>query len=155
MGDVIQTLIKVGAILPKDHFVGTSGVHFDTYINKDALFLFTKETSEIGKAFAEAHKHLDIDVVAGPTMGGIILSQWVAHHLSEMKGKQILSVYAEKKDGELNMTRGYDRVVAGKNVLVVEDLTTTGGSLAQANKRCTRSWWKCHCLFRNGKQKSL
>jgi orotate phosphoribosyltransferase len=132
MQEVLDILENVGAILPNDHFVGTSGAHIDTYINKDALFPFTKETSEIGKLFAKAHKDIDVEVVVGPAMGGIILAQWTAHHLTQIKGKQIFGVYAEKKDGELTMTRGYDKVVRGKNVLVVEDLTTTGGSLVKA-----------------------
>ncbi len=126
---VIEILTEVGAILPNDHFVGTSGRHLEAYVNKDALFPHTKYSSEIGKFFAQAHADLSIDVVAAPALGGIILSQWTAHHLSEMKGKDILGVYAEKKDGNLVFTRGYDKLISGKNVLVIEDLTTTGGSL--------------------------
>lgn len=129
MNSAIDILIKVGAILPNDHFVGTSGRHLEAYINKDALFPHTAETSEIGRLFAEKFKDLDIDVVAAPAMGGIILSQWTAHHLSQMKGKEILGVYAEKKDDDLVFTRGYDKFLHGANVLVIEDLCTTGGSL--------------------------
>ena len=39
---------------------------------------------------------MDIDTVAAPALGGIILSQWTAYHLSELKGKEILGVYTEK-----------------------------------------------------------
>ncbi len=129
MNPVIDILIKVGAILPNDHFVGTSGRHLEAYINKDALFPHTAETAKVGKLFAETFKDFDIDVVAAPAMGGIILSQWTAHHLSNIKGKEILGVYAEKKDGDLVFTRGYDKFLHGANVLVIEDLCTTGGSL--------------------------
>lgn len=131
MIDILETLKHVGAILDHDHFVGTSGAHFDTYINKDALYPHITEVSGVGKAFAEAHKHLPIDIVAGPALGGIILSQWTAYHLSQLTGREILSIYAEKKDDTLKLTRGYDKLVKGKNVLVVEDLTSTGGSLKQ------------------------
>lgn len=126
---VIEILTEVGAILPNDHFVGTSGRHLEAYVNKDALFPHTKYSSEIGEHFAKAHADADIDVVAAPALGGIILSQWTAHHLSTLTGKEILGVYAEKKDGDLVFTRGYDKLIKGKNVLVIEDLTTTGGSL--------------------------
>ena len=66
-------------------------------------------------------------------LGGIILSQWVAHHLSKMKGKEILGIYTEK-DEKSNQVfrRGYGKLVKGKKVLVVEDLTTTGGSVKKA-----------------------
>jgi len=139
MINILQILKDVGAILDNDHFVGTSGAHFDTYINKDALYPHIASVSDVGKAFAEAHEDLDIEVVAGPALGGIILSQWTAYHFGEMKGKEVLSIYAEKKDGGLTLTRGYDKLVAGKNVLVVEDLTSTGGSLRKvidAVKEC-------------------
>lgn len=41
MTNVIEILKKTGALVTNDHFVGVSGLHFDTYINKDALF-FTR-----------------------------------------------------------------------------------------------------------------
>lgn len=130
--NILEILEKVGAIMTNSHFVGTSGKHFDTYINKDALYPHTKETSQVAKLFAKAHKDMQIDVVAAPALGGIILSTWTAHHLSEMMGRDVLSVYAEKKDGGgLVLNRGYDKVVLNKKVLVIEDLATTGGSLKQ------------------------
>ncbi len=129
MNDLLSLLEEVEAVMSNDHFVGTSGAHIDTYINKDALYPHIDKVSEVGKMFAEALSEYDIDVIAGPALGGIILSQWSAAKLSDLKKKNILSVYAEKKDGGLKLTRGYDKVVAGKNVAVVEDLTTTGGSL--------------------------
>lgn len=129
MQTVISILEQVGALLTDDHFVGTSGRHIGTYINKDTLFPHTELASRVCEIFAQKHAHLPIEVVAGPAMGGIILSQWTAYHLSKIKGREILSVYAEKKNDVLAFTRGYDAHVTGKNVLVVEDLTTTGGSL--------------------------
>lgn len=126
----IELLKQTKAILTDGHFVGTSGRHFDTYINKDALYPYPQATSAMGELFAEANKNLAIDVVAAPALGGIILSTWTAYHLSNLKHKEILGVYTEK-DAEKNQvfTRGYDKLVHGKNVLVIEDLTTTGGSV--------------------------
>ncbi len=129
MNEVINILQKVGAVYLNDHFVGTSGRHLEGYINKDALFPHTKETSRIGEIFAESFKDYDIDTVAAPAMGGIILSQWTSYHLSKIKGKEVYGVYAEKINDTLQFTRGYDAFVKNKNVLVIEDLTTTGGSL--------------------------
>ncbi len=130
MSDVIEILKKVGALIPNDHFVGTSGMHIDTYINKDALYPHTKETSEVGKLFAEKYKDKNIDVVVAPALGGIILSVWTAYHLSELNSKDVLGVYTEKTpEGNQIFTRGYDKYVTGKNILIVEDLTTTGGSV--------------------------
>jgi len=127
--EVLEILKSVGAIITDSHIVYTSGRHGDAYINKDALYPHTKETARIGQLFAEKFKDKYIDVVAAPALGGIILETWTAYHLSQLKGKEVLGVYAEKKDGDLVFTRGYDKLVAGKNVLVIEDLTTTGGSV--------------------------
>lgn len=133
--DVITILKKVGAILTDDHFVYTSGKHGSIYINKDALYPHTLETSKVGKIFAEKFKNKKIDVVAGPSLGGIILSQWTAYHLSKILHKDVHSVYTEKdKDQNQIFTRGYDKLIFGKNVLVIEDLTTTGASVAKVVK---------------------
>ena len=80
--------------------------------------------------FAEKYKDSNVDVVVGPALGGIILSTWIAFHLSQLTGREILGVYTEK-DEEKNQifTRGYDKLITGKNVLIIEDLTTTGGSV--------------------------
>lgn len=128
--EVIEILKKVGAVITDSHLVYTSGKHGSVYINKDALYPHTEFSSRIGELFAENHKDIDIDVVCAPALGGIILSQWTAFHLSKIKGKEVLGVYTEK-DAEKNQifTRGYDKLVTGKKVLVVEDLTTTGGSV--------------------------
>jgi len=128
--NVIEILKSVGAILTDDHFVFSSGLHSDVYINKDALYPHTQLTSNVCKMMAEKCKEFEVDTVVGPALGGIILSQWLAYHLSLLKKKEIFGVYAEKMpDKSFTFTRGYDKFVKGKNVLVVEDLTTTGGSV--------------------------
>jgi orotate phosphoribosyltransferase len=128
--NVVDILKSVGAVITDNHFVYTSGKHGSVYVNKDAVYPHTEKTSQIGKLFAEKYKDMDIDVVAAPALGGIILSQWTAYHLSQLKGKEVLGVYTEKgPDKSMIFTRGYDKLVKGKNVLVIEDLTTTGGSV--------------------------
>jgi len=139
MTDVISILKKVGAILTDDHFVYTSGKHGSVYINKDFLYPHTKETSTIGSMFAEKCRNMNIDVVVGPAVGGAILSTWTAFHLSKLNKREVQSVYTEKDKGttasaaesEQIFRRGYDTFVKGKRVLVIEDLTTTGISVAK------------------------
>ncbi len=136
MSEVIDILKNTGAILTDGHFVGTSGLHFDTYVNKDYLYPHTKETSRVCRLFAEKYKDADIDVVVGPALGGIIVSQWVASHLSEIYGKEVLGIYTEKaSDSGQVFTRGYEKYVKdGKRVLVVEDIITTGISVLKSIK---------------------
>lgn len=128
--ELLHILKEVGAIYTDDHFVYTSGKHGSVYVNKDALYPHTKYSSRIGQMFAEKYKNADIDVVAAPALGGIVLSQWTAYFLSQMTGKDVLGVYTEKTlDKNQVFTRGYDKLVTGKRVLVIEDLANTGGSV--------------------------
>ena len=129
MAEVVEILKKVGGIITDDHFVYTSGKHGSVYVNKDALYPHTDMSSRVGELFAEHFQNENIDVVVSPALGGIVLSQWTAHHLSKVQGKEILGIYTEK-DAEKNQvfTRGYGELVKGKKVLVIEDLVNTGGS---------------------------
>ena len=129
MGRVLDILKQTQAVITDSHFVLTSGKHSSTYINKDALYPHTGQTSEICRLFADAVKDLEIHAVIGPALGGIILSQWTAHHLTKLKGKEVFAVYSEKTaDGGQVITRGYERFVRNRKVVVVEDLVSTGGS---------------------------
>jgi orotate phosphoribosyltransferase len=134
--NVIEILENLGAIIRNDHFVYTSGKHGSVYIRKDMLYPHTNEVSKVGELFANKFKEAEIDVVVGPAVGGIVLSQWTAYHLSKLTKKDVLSVFTEKIDSadqlfNKNQTfkRGFEQIVKNKRVLIVEDLTTTGGSM--------------------------
>lgn len=130
MTDVVKLLKNIGAIVTNSHFVYTSGKHGSVYVRKDMLYPHADKTSQVCKLLAEKFKDKDIDVVVGPSIGGIILSQWVSYHLSKLKKKEILGIFTEKdENGNQIFKRGYDKLVKNKKVLVVEDLTTTGGSV--------------------------
>lgn len=134
---IISLLKKVGAVLMDDHFVYTSGKHGSVYINKDTLYTHPRETAKVGRMFAEKFKNKRIEVVVAPAIGGTILSQWTAYWLSRLTKRDVRSCYTEKDKGTLAgvsesahvFRRGYDQVVKGKRVLVLEDLTTTGVSV--------------------------
>ena len=79
---------------------------------------------------AERFKDANVEAVIGPAIGAAILAQWTAYHLSELTGRNVFGVYADKDgNGGFVIRRGYDQVIKGKRTLIVEDLTTTGGSL--------------------------
>ena len=125
---VLEILQKVGAFRA-GHFVFVSGLHADTYVNKNAMSPYTPEMSTLCRGIAELFKGQGVEAVVGPSTGGIILSQWVAYHLSELEGREVYGVYADKDGEAFVIKRGYDEVIKGKKTLVVEDLVTTGGSL--------------------------
>ena len=133
---VIEILKKVGAVITNDHFVYTSGKHGSVYIRKDKLYPNTELTSYVCKLIAQQMKTKHIEVVVGPAICGIVLSQWTAYHLSKITKKEVFSVFTEKTYDNLQIfdrpqvfKRGYEALVKGKRVLVVEDLTTTGASV--------------------------
>jgi len=118
-------LAESGAVLRDSHVVYTSGRHGSAYVNKDAVYPHTERVRELCSMMAELARPLRAEVVCGPAMGGIILAQWTGHALG------LPAVYAEKAPGGgMVLTRGYDGLVRGRRVLVVEDVLNTGGSLA-------------------------
>src|SRR5947209_6920227 len=133
---IVQMFADAKAIIRDSHFVYSSGRHSSVYVNKDALYLHTEVIAQLCQRMAQPYDADEIDVVVGPVLGGIVLSQWVAHFLNTRRSAgETLAVYAEKEgdgpDKKFLFRRGYDRCIPGKNVLVVEDVLTTGGSAHQ------------------------
>ncbi|MBP1464774.1 phosphoribosyltransferase [Candidatus Chloroploca sp. M-50] len=131
--DLLVTLAEVGALITNDHLVYTSGRHGSSYVNKDALYPHTGATSAVCARLAHHFAGAAIDVVAGPTVGGVIMAQWTAHHLSRLNNRDILAVYAEEEvsgaSKQRSFRRGYDDLIRAQRILVVEDILTTGGSV--------------------------
>lgn len=120
-----KILQKSGAVL-SGHFVLASGRHSDTFVNKDAVFPNTRAISRLCEIIAWRCNILANrrpQVVAGPVAGGVALSQWTGYHL------RTPAVYADKDGEGFILKRGYDEIVRGKKVLIVEDILTTGGSV--------------------------
>lgn len=132
--NIMAMLAQVGAVIADSHIVYTSGKHGSAYVNKDAIYPDTSLISRLCETLAMAFVRERVEVVVAPALGGIVLTQWVAHHLSELTlstplAEDTLAVYAEKTaDGNFVLARGYDKLVAGKRVLVLEDVLNTGGS---------------------------
>jgi orotate phosphoribosyltransferase len=129
----LQIFKKVGAVITDTHVVYASGKHGNAYVNKDAVYPHTKDIAGLCSMLAKEFAGAGVEIVAAPTIGGVILSQWVAHFLSELDKKEVLAVFAEEEvassgDKRRFFKRGYDKLIPGKKVLVVEDILTTGGS---------------------------
>jgi orotate phosphoribosyltransferase len=141
----ISESFRRNRVLLTGHFVYNSGLHGDKYLNKDAFLPHVGDTSEACRMIAEHFAPLspEIEVVSAPVMGGIALAQWTAFHLTHLLGHEVLAVYAEKSgpgpDDPLVYKRGYDRLIAGKVLLGVEDILTKGRSarkLVEASRLC-------------------
>ena len=121
--DILRELEAAGGLLT-GHFVLKSGRHSDRYLNKDVIYPDTWFMSRVGERLGdEAEREFGIsDLVIGPEKGGIVLSQWTGWYLS------VSSLYAEK-NGDGFVVKRNARLIAGRKVLIVEDIVTTGGSI--------------------------
>jgi orotate phosphoribosyltransferase len=122
--DAHRAFESAGAFL-RGHFVYTSGRHGADYLEKFRILEDPKATSELAGMIAERFRSLRPELAAGPTTGGIILAYEVARQLG------VDAVYAERGEpGGRVLRRGFE-ISPGTRVLVVDDVVTTGGSVAE------------------------
>jgi len=119
------------AIITGSHIVYTSKKHGSDYANKDAVYPHTEQTDELCQMIARRFQGADVGVVLAPAVGGVILSEGVARHLTKMMRREVFGIYAEKADDGESMIvkRGYDKYIPKERVLIVDDVLTTGGSV--------------------------
>ncbi|MFY9233710.1 MAG: orotate phosphoribosyltransferase [Fimbriimonadaceae bacterium] len=119
--ELAELLKSSGAIL-RGHFLLTSGRHSDVYFEKFRVLERPDVLSALCSEIAEHFRGSKIDLVAGPTTGGIIIAFEVAKQLG------IPAVYIESEDGKKKLRRGAS-IAPGSRVLVVDDVLTTGTSI--------------------------
>lgn len=122
--DPLRLFREAGAFL-EGHFRLTSGRHSGQYLEKFALLQWAKYTEPLCRMIADRFRDAGVQVVAGPTTGGIIL----AYEVGRLLG--VRGIFAEKDDaGRRSFQRGF-RIEPGERVLVVDDILTTGGSIRE------------------------
>lgn len=121
--EVLEALKRADAVL-SGHFQLTSGRHSDTYVQCARVLEDPALTTRLAQAMAESVSANGIDLVAAPAVGGIIIGFAVAQALG------VKFIFSEREQGVMRFRRGFT-VPAGARVLVVEDVVTTGGSVAE------------------------
>lgn len=118
-----QLFEKSGAIL-KGHFLLTSGLHSPVYWEKFRVLQNPDYTEKLCAMIADHFRRDSVQVVAGPTTGGIILAFEVAKQLG------VRGIFAEKDDSERTFRRGFN-IEPGERVLIVDDVLTSGKSVRE------------------------
>lgn len=121
---VIDILKDSGALL-EGHFLLSSGRHSSMYCQCAKLLQYPDKAEQVLKIAADKVRELDIDLVVGPAMGGII----VAYELGRQLGKP--AIFTEREDGKMTLRRGFE-IKPGEKVLITEDVVTTGKSSKEA-----------------------
>jgi len=131
MNNVEEIFQKSGAIL-KGHFLLASGLHSPIYWEKFRVLQSPNYTEKLCRMIATHFQKQNIQVVAGPTTGGIILAFETARQLG------IRGIFAEKEGAaERAFRRGFS-INPGERVLLVDDILTTGNSTRQVMAAVTK-----------------
>ena len=123
---VLETLRATGAV-KQGHFLLSSGRHSDQYVEKFDLLRRPEATSAVCAMIVEQFWARGVEVVVGPTTGGVIIAFEVARQLG------VSAAYAERAatNGAGREFRRGTTFSPGARVLVVDDILTTGGSVRE------------------------
>jgi orotate phosphoribosyltransferase len=125
--EVLSALEDAHAIL-NGHFRLTSGRHSDRYVQCARVLEDPALVTRLAKAIAHRLGERHVDLVAAPAVGGIVIGFAVAQALG------VKFIFSERENGVMTFRRGFE-VPEGARVLVVEDVVTTGGSVAEVIER--------------------
>jgi orotate phosphoribosyltransferase len=124
---IIDLMTKSGALL-SGHFELASGLHSEKYIQCALLLEDPSRAERVGRELAQSLKDeidgVDPSAVVSPALGGVVIGHEVARALGSR------SIFTERVSGKMSLRRGF-RVEKGEKTVVVEDVTTTGGSIRE------------------------
>ncbi|MGH9971672.1 MAG: orotate phosphoribosyltransferase [Pyrinomonadaceae bacterium] len=118
--EILEKFRATGALL-EGHFVLSSGLHSANYLQCALVLQHSAAAESFGRAIAEHFKAENIQLVASPAIGGIVIGYEVARQLGAR------FIWTERENGRMTLRRGFS-VTPGERAIVVEDVVTTGGS---------------------------
>jgi len=123
----LKILKETNALL-EGHFILSSGLHSKQYIQCAKLLSHPQKAELICSSLAEKIKRRfnRIDIVLSPAMGGVVVGYEIGRQL------KVETVFAERVDGSLILRRGFE-IKENSNVLIVEDVITTGKSAMECS----------------------
>ena len=120
----VKAIFLAAGALQKGHFLLSSGRHSEEYWEKFWVLQFPNHVEKLCAEIARRYRNENIEVVLGPTTGGILLAMEVGRQLG------VRALYAEKENGVRMLRRGL-QLQEGTRTLIVDDILTTGGALKE------------------------
>ncbi|HEY0428082.1 MAG TPA: orotate phosphoribosyltransferase [Pyrinomonadaceae bacterium] len=118
--DILEHFRETNALL-EGHFILSSGLHSSNYLQCALALQHPKDAADFGRAIAAHFADANIETVASPAIGGLIIGFAVAQSLN------VRFIWTERENGLMTLRRGFS-VRENERILVVEDVITTGGS---------------------------
>ena len=122
--DQILSIFRSTEALLEGHFVLTSGRHSASYFQCAKVLQHPEYLTAFSIMIADEFEDQAPDVVISPAIGGVVLGTEVGTQLG------CRTIFAERKEGNMVIRRGF-HIEKGEKVLVVEDVITTGGSVKE------------------------
>ena len=124
----LKILKETNALL-EGHFILSSGLHSKQYIQCAKLLSHPKKAEEICASLCETinSSFNNIDIVLSPAIGGIVVGYEIGRQLS------VETFFSERVNGKFQLRRGF-KIPKNSNVLIVEDVITTGKSALECSK---------------------
>ena len=128
---VLDIFRQTGALL-QGHFILTSGRHSATYFQCAKVLQYPKHLQRFANEIVHHFRNLAVDLVISPAVGGIVLGTEVGRQLN------VKTIFAEREGDVMTLRRGFE-IKSGINVLVVEDVITTGDSVQEVMSIVTKA----------------
>ena len=127
-------ILKETKALIEGHFILSSGLHSPKYVQCAQLMSKPSQAASICQSLVKKIKNEfnSIDLILSPAMGGIV----VGYEIGKLIG--IETIFAERVNGEFQLRRDF-KIKKGINVLIVEDVITTGKSSIECSKLVTKN----------------
>ena len=134
MSEALEILKSCDAFL-EGHFLLSSGRHSSAYCQMAYLQQYPEKCAAAMKPVAEKLRELDVDVIVGPAMGGIVY----AYELARQTGKR--AIFTERVDNVMTLKRFSIR--PGEKCIIAEDVVTTGVSSLETKRVIEEAGGEC------------
>jgi orotate phosphoribosyltransferase len=116
-------ILKETKALIEGHFILSSGLHSPKYVQCAQLMSKPSQAAQICQSLAKKIKIElnNIDLILSPAMGGIVVGYEIGKLLD------VETIFSERVNGKFQLRRDF-KIKQNTNVLIVEDVITTGKS---------------------------